>query len=610
MANYTVTQASSIVDVGVNASNTITNLSDRTLYVKPNTGYVVAAKDFHQPVELQAGINSISILDTYIPYDINNEVQIVVNFDPNFIITSDNNDFSLGITGSANLYVPGGSGDYKKEVDYFILENTLNPAQSRCVIEKVDINPEFQPEFIINGTVGDNLPDHIKGKVLAGVNTRLFNYRIKAETGFEFLRTPVVAVSHPDKLKVFLLSAGRDSNGRVISYDYSLSYYAEEETNPADALLLGWTTARAVPIPTSNLQVTSIKSNNDQIKQEGESVLFEVNGSIGSKFNFSVQRDSDSAYLKQLNNIVIGANGKLYIDNNFEDAISVDFPQSPTVINSKLANESYTITLTANSGTEITSSVGTSGTSSSRSYTIHQYANPIMWFNFVDPGDTGLTNTSVTGQSNFYIEGRPNRSVEEIEFLSSSDYNFAFSVVYTTTASALNIVRQPDHVIRYKYGNVFSDSLTKVYTDLEGLPQSQPSVQYRVFADNYPATHSTTSYRYIQNSFPNADPTYFETGTNNVAGENIAFAILRTDWGFEDRFVPKSQGGLGDNFRFNITNFAVEQIDTQSVRFVGNVSIQGFGTMENTNPSNYATWPFPHFELRFTPSTNILTETP
>lgn len=589
MANYTITQNSSRMNVGSNVSSTLTNESDRTLYIQPNTGYVVAAKDFKAPDVLQAGISSIEITDTLKAYDNNNEVQVVVNFDPSFVVTADNNDFSLGITGEASLYVPNLTFDYESEIDFYlnIVETAVN-----CTIEKIAINTEL---------VTDSSLTHVSGTVNTGFNNRIFSYQIKANEGFEFTSIPSLSTSSNVAVRPLFTSTSKDSDGRIIQYNFNVSYYNEVNINQADNLTLE-VEASTTAIPSLAKEISAINFGSSQVKQEGEYRFITLSGTVGSKFNLNITRVSDSFVVTNITNGEILSGGKYLVNGETVSNVQVFIPQSVITVNSKLGNDAFNLTLTAGTDTTLSTLVP----SSTPTYVINQYANPIIWFRFIEP--LNLPNTTFTsGTQNTYIEGRPNKDVEDIEFLSPEDYNFAFNVVYTTTATALNIVRQPEHYLRYKVGTVLSNDLDRVSLSTEGIPTTL-SGQWRVFQKSRPFVNL--------NQIPlitavNSTNGYIDTSIACVAADNDSFGISKTDFQFPERMVPTKQGGDGSEFKVNITGFKVEQVTTQSVRFTGSVSVQRFGVVPNTDTtiSNYL---FPYFEFRFAPFAGtdaLLTET-
>jgi hypothetical protein len=589
MANYTITQNSSRMNVGSNVSSTLTNESDRTLYIQPNTGYVVAAKDFKAPDVLQAGISSIEITDTLKAYDNNNEVQVVVNFDPSFVVTADNNDFSLGITGEASLYVPNLTFDYESEIDFYlnIVETAVN-----CTIEKIAINTEL---------VTDSSLTHVSGTVNTGFNNRIFSYQIKANEGFEFTSIPSLSTSSNVAVRPLFTSTSKDSDGRIIQYNFNISYYNEVNINQADNLTLE-VEASTTAIPSSAKEISAINFGSSQVKQEGEYRFITLSGTVGSKFNLNITRVSDSFVVTNITNGEILSGGKYLVNGETVSNVQVFIPQSVITVNSKLGNDAFNLTLTAGTDTTLSTLVP----SSTPTYVINQYANPIIWFRFIEPLD--LPNTTFTsGTQNTYIEGRPNKDVEDIEFLSPEDYNFAFNVVYTTTATALNIVRQPEHYLRYKVGTVLSNDLDRVSLSTEGIPTTL-SGQWRVFQKSNPFVNLNTVPLITAVNSTNG---YIDTSIACVAADNDSFGISKTDFQFPERMVPTNQGGDGSEFKVNITGFKVEQVTTQSVRFTGSVSVQRFGVVPNTDTtiSNYL---FPYFEFRFAPFAGadaLLTET-
>lgn len=590
MANYTITTNSSRMNVGSNVSSTLTNESDRTLYIQPNTGYVVAAKDFKAPDTLQAGILSIEITDTLRAYDNNNEVQVVVNFDPSFVVTADNNDFSLGITGEAKLFVPNLTFDYESKVDFYlnIIETTTN-----CTIEKIAINTEL---------ITDSSLTHVSGTVNTGFNQRIFSYQIKANEGFEFTSIPSLSTSSNVAVRPLFISTNKDSDGRITQYNFNILYYNEVNINQADNLTLR-VEASTTAIPSLAKEISAINFGSSQAKQEGEYRFITLSGTVGSKFNLNITRVSDSSVITNITNGEILSGGKYLVNGETVSNVQVFLPQSVVTVNSKLGNDAFNLTLTAGTDTTLSAIIP----SSTPTYVINQYANPIIWFRFINP-DASLPNTTFTsGTQDIYVEGRPNKNVEEVEFLSTEDYNFALNAVYTTTATALNIVRQPQHYLRYKVGTVLSTDLDRVILGTEGIPTPLVGV-WRVFQKSNPFTDISDVP--IITAVDSAGE-YIDTTLDCVAADNDSFGILKTDFLYPERSVPANQGGDGGEFKVNITGLKVEQVTTQSVRFTGSVSIQRFGVVPNTD-TTISSYTFPYFEFRFAPTAGsdpLLTET-
>ena len=76
------------------------NVASVTLEIKPVTGHVVAASDFTNNTPANANINSITLSDSGTPYDVNNEVNVVVDF-VNTVSFSDDTVLTIDIDGAA-----------------------------------------------------------------------------------------------------------------------------------------------------------------------------------------------------------------------------------------------------------------------------------------------------------------------------------------------------------------------------------------------------------------------------------------------------------------------------------------------------------------------------
>ena len=591
MANYTISKILETQTIGSSVNDALPNVEDRSLFIKPNPGYVVSSTSFSLPIELPSGISSIELSDTSLPGELGNEVMVVVTFTPNYILTSDNSEFKLNLVGDADLYSKPIVGDKSVLDVYFEISETLN-------------NSSWGYYLVYPGFTYEN--NIITGSVKTRVPTPVARIYLTADDGYYYLKKPSLK-SVSSHITSKTVQVGKDYLGRINTYIVDIFY-----TNELDSLIGDRLTFNIDSTPEASLpfvkEISNLTFKQSTINPNGGRKQFRLTGTVRSEWSLSIVRNSDSQSIYSASGMmVLQKVGEAYSNEfriNGESGtgyvIDVDFPElTQTNPNGDDLSEFYTVTLSGNNGTEINSNISTT--------TISQYPIPkVAITSGLSGSGTQFEDLFMQGQlpsttcsADIIIEGRSDKTSKDLSAIGSLKPSRRVELTFTTTATALtlNPSYPPEHTVITKYGSrtlggdiVFEDDIGMSY-----FKSGKTRLHYHNPEDNnYDPAYP---YQILSIDIPNKtiDP-------GSVAGHSYIpdevdrglFTLVNSSFcapGKTHIFVPNDRGGTAWGWDYSISKITTEQVSTKVVKVGFNISVNRFGNVYeypyslNTNPS-------------------------
>lgn len=533
-------------DLGSNLGGRSAN--DRTLLITPDEGYVLDKDKFTIPSSLPSGVDSITLSNTGFPGEPENNVSVLVAISSSYSASPSNNVISLGITGSADLYIKPPEGS----------ENIY--ANAYVWLDFVDTDSSSAIKALVTGVTsdGDNLKS-LKSSlaVKSGVKTTLATYRVTANTGKRFLHPPKLALINssldPSKnveLVLDIKSINKDVNNNIVSYDYALNYTGSIDVFKNDLLSYRIST-QAFQAPTITNEIKTVNFGSKDVDKNGETRRIRVFGDVGARFGMQVRETGQSPFFP-LSDFVIDSIGKYSGTNKGVNYKSIDINIPP-----KSTATTYEIKIVAGDETKFNSSLG----SSPKSYTLNQFPNPTLTFSATGPGGANYSNPA-----NITKTGRPNKTNLELAYLKTLKTTFDIDYSVTTTSSSISIDKVPELKVFERSGEVKSNDLDRIYlSNTGGLTTGMKVVEH--------SDDTTVTARTITGI--TADQ-YVDVSTDLNAGDKKDFTFLKSDW-TEDAVVPFLNGGT----KISITDVTATA-SSQTATIKGTFTIRKFGNASKT----------------------------
>lgn len=545
MANYTIQQVSSFVNVNTNATEI--SESDRTVYVVPNAGYVVSASDFS--LASSSGITSINRTDTATAGEPGNQVKVILNLDSATL--NSNTIFQLNLNGDAKIYNEPLVGSSKSSVDYYIsVEQVEAPVQSTVTLKS---------------NAGATIGAFQNQEVVAPGETKVVgSLTFEATSTYYFSTMPIIKEFREDSTVVTLKTKDiiRDVNGFITKVVYEVCYSSLVNKYLADAVKIKHESV-AIAKPSVDNQIKTVDLGIKTLSNLGETRYIKVYGNVDSQFDFSVVKNSDSSTVYSQNNINIvssdqgvssGLSSRLRFNNANYDYIEVTFPASATA-------ETYNIVISADTGTTLGSNIPTSNPN----YTLKQYANPTFKYKAESLGNIATQNSATR-------VGRVNKTAEQLSYLFDEgdlNFNLSFNVLNMTLS------RQPRNHVQTIFGEVKTGELNKIYfdTSILNIPNIG-SVDTIVVEDGEDTSAPIRIISGVQSTHISVVEGSGGADSEFTVGKNKSFTIVQSD--FDTTSVVKSLNG---GTELVISDLTATQ-DGNDYNLSQSISINKFGTQD------------------------------
>lgn len=524
------------------------NANDRTLLITPDEGYVLDKDKFTIPSSLPSGVDSITLSNTGFPGEPENNVSVLVAISSSYSASASNNVISLGITGSADLYVKPPEGSENTYANAYVwMSSVSKPA------------PSVVTNSLVNGVTADgNNFSSLKSSlaVRSGVKTKLLSQRVIAATGKRFLHPPKLSLlnaalngKHVD-LQLDITEVIKDTNNNITGYVYDLNYTSSVDIYKSD-LLKYEIFYKALDKPTITNEIKIVDFGSKDVDKNGETRRIRVFGDVGARFSMLAKETGQSAFFDQ-DNIVIESIGKHSGTKKGVNYKSIDINIPP-----KSTATTYEVKITPGDETKFNSSLG----SPPKTYTLNQFPNPTLTFSATGPGGANYSNPA-----NITKTGRPNKTNLELAYLKTLKTTFDIDYSVTTTSSSISIDKVPELKVFERSGEVKSNDLDRIHlSNTGGLTTGMKVVEH--------SDDTTVTARTITGI--TADQ-YVDVSTDLNAGVKKDFTFLKSDW-TEDAVVPFLNGGN----KISITSVTATA-NGQTATIKGTFTIRKFGNASKT----------------------------
>ena len=288
MVNYTTTKFSATETIGDSIFNK-NMITEASINIIPNQGYVVAASDFSIST-LPTGISAVAFTDTSVASQPGNQVKATATFASTFVVAK-RNKIVLDFSGDAKTWDPEATTVVNVGVTFIDDKNDNKNGTSTITVES---------DYAINSatTVGtDSILDIVKntitGTILRGTPTKIATLSITADDGYYFINKPYLNFYDNNfrNIKLRLSSTSRDSNNKVTGYIFSLIYnnsYNIDISNPLELSIV----YSAIAIPTTVREIVDISCGSD-ITEGGAVKDIIIYGNEGAEFDITITKGSD-----------------------------------------------------------------------------------------------------------------------------------------------------------------------------------------------------------------------------------------------------------------------------------------------------------------------------
>jgi len=523
LENCNITESTFNANVDTNLSSR--TLSERTLTITAEEGYVISASDFTLPDPANVnGITGISAQDTAFPGEPDNTVQVTLTMDTGFNATAENNTITLGITGAAKRHEQPLEDTETIFINGFVFINE--------VLTNVQTPSRSTPTGI--GFSGTNIRiDKVNTALRSGVTTTIASYTFTAATGNRFLSVPTIELvsnrlEDKNNASLFLVVTGttQTADGNITAYNVNLDYFSNVDVYDSDLVEYNLI-AQASAIPTDVTEIKKVDFGSKNVSKHGSHRRIKVYGNSGARFNVTAKETGQSAFSST--DHVIKQQGKFFGKSKglTVEEVYVDIPAKST-------STTYDIIVTATSPTAFnTTSMGSSG-GSARTFVINQSANPTFALLIAISGIADYVLSASSPNSVINRVGRPNRTADQLSYLKNLDLDFEISYEITAINNqTLSIVKTPEFEVKETFGEVKSNDLDRIYLNsTSGLVTGMKVVEHGV--------DTTVPARVINSISANQ---YVDVSTNLSAGVNKEFTFVKSDWGPEIKCVPHLNGG-------------------------------------------------------------------
>tara|TARA_R100000700_G_C3175727_1_gene150598 strand:- start:482 stop:2338 length:1857 start_codon:yes stop_codon:yes gene_type:complete len=288
MANYTTTKFKATETIGDSIFNN-NMITEASINIVPNQGYVVTASDFSLPV-LPNGISAVVFTDTKIAGQPGNEVKVTATFADTFVVTK-RNKIHLYFAGDAKTWDPEAVINVDTSI-VLIDDKNNNKNGSVAITTETGYTINTITNVGINGDL-DIINNTITGSIVRSVPTKIAEITITADDGYYFSKKPSLNLYDNSfvNTKLRLSSISRDSNNKITGYTFSLLYnnnYNIDTTSPLEMSLL----YNAILIPTTTKEVTTIVCG-DSITERGDIKNIKIYGNEGAEFDVTITKGTD-----------------------------------------------------------------------------------------------------------------------------------------------------------------------------------------------------------------------------------------------------------------------------------------------------------------------------
>jgi hypothetical protein len=266
-----------------------------TLTITPDDGYVVSASDFSITGDLPTEIESVTFADLGTAGQEGNTIRVIATFANTFEVTQAYQIINLDIDGSATQYSP-------TIVPYNVIIEVGLPDFSDVVLNPNNnaISPFETDPFNNNNIIEYN----IIGEAEAGVLLNIGQIQIDADDEYQIAEEPYFAyLNMPEDLITLNLVSMVNSSPQITSYTFDIMFRSDVEVKEdrSSKAILSYTVS-AIPSVISRNNIISVIHGNSNISILGETRSITIYGDPGVEFDMTVTKDSDGSSILSTSN--------------------------------------------------------------------------------------------------------------------------------------------------------------------------------------------------------------------------------------------------------------------------------------------------------------------
>lgn len=290
MANYTTTKFTATEKIGDSVFNK-NMITEGFITIIPNHGYVVSASDFSLP-NLPSELSSVVFTDTKVAGQPGNQVTVTATFADTFVVAK-RNKINLYFAGDATTWNPNATTAINVNISITDDKNYNKNASAIITAES---------DYVVNpittvGTDGvfDITKNVITGSAIRGDSTKIGTVSVTANDGYYFRELPYLKYQDrsSSNIKMKLSSTSRNSNKRITSYIFDLSYKNSRNINLSNPLTASIFYSSVIE-PVATREVKYIECG-DTISESGGTKYIKVYGDVGAEFDLTITKGTDGA---------------------------------------------------------------------------------------------------------------------------------------------------------------------------------------------------------------------------------------------------------------------------------------------------------------------------
>ena len=292
--NYTVssTEISESVGDGISGVLEGTMVTQGTLTITPDGGYVVSASNFSITGDLPSEVSSVTFTDTTTAGQVGNLVTVTATFASDFEISEAYQIIYLDIDGSAEEYSPD-------LIDYvFDLSVTLPDFSDVILTPPTGVT-------VNSVTTGNVQVMTVSGQTNANETTNVGTVTINADTGYQIDNQPYLSYNNMPSGLVSLSFVSKQTNSpQVTSYVFNLIFRSSVtvKENKSSKAILNYTISE-IPASITRTSILEVVRGNSDISILGETRPITIFGDSGAEFDITVTKDSDGSSILDANEV-------------------------------------------------------------------------------------------------------------------------------------------------------------------------------------------------------------------------------------------------------------------------------------------------------------------
>lgn len=354
--NYTVssTEINETIGDSIFYGNMVTQ---GTLLITPDDGYVVSASDFSIAGDLPTGIESVTFADLGTAGQEGNTIRVTATFANTFEVTEAYQIINLDIDGSA-------TASPTEPIAYSVIIEVGVPDFSDVVLNPNNnaISPFENYDPFDNSDV---IEYNIVGEAEAGELLNIGEVQVNADSGYQIYEEPYFVYQNmPQDLISLSLVKIVNSSPQITSYTFNIMFKSDVEINEdrSSKAILNFG-VKAIPSVITRKNIISAVYGDSNISILGETRPITIYGDPGTEFDITVTKDSDGSSILSTSNAnttiltpeygsINAINIKLPTGNGVKSfKFNQKFPTNDNILSTTIKTTQTSTTMSLNSST-------------------------------------------------------------------------------------------------------------------------------------------------------------------------------------------------------------------------------------------------------------------